>query len=200
MAEELKDLIEKIREEGVLAAEEKARQIEAAARQEAQVIVEKARRDAEKALAEAKERISRMEDGQKASLKQAGRDLILSLKKEIGAMLDKIVLSHVHKALSTEELARMIPALIKEHPKLGKEEIVISLKKEDLEKLEKGFLSELREEIKKGVILKASEEIQAGFMISYDSGKSYYDFTDKALGRYISSFLKPKLGEILNGA
>ena len=199
MAEELKSLIEKIQTEGVLAAEEKARQIEAAAKQEAQAIVGKAREAAEKILGEAKERISRIEEGQKASLKQAGRDLILSLKKEIGAMLDKIILSHVHKALLAEELARIIPALIKEHPKPGKEEIVISLKKEDLEKLEKGFLSELRDEIRKGIVLKPCEDIQAGFMISYDSGKSYYDFTDKALGLDISSFLKPKLGEILNG-
>jgi cell division septum initiation protein DivIVA len=54
MAEEIKDLIQKIQEEGIKAAQEKAGQIEQEARQKAEGILRKARVDADKLLSEAK--------------------------------------------------------------------------------------------------------------------------------------------------
>jgi len=70
----------------------------------------------------------------------------------------------------------------------------------DLEKLEKTLLNELKEEIRKGITLKPSDSITAGLVISYDSGKSYYDFTDEALANYISVHLKPKLRDMLENS
>ncbi len=198
MAEELKNLIEKIQEEAVKASEDKAKVIEDEARKRAAQIVERAKREGEKIISDAKERAANAEASGRAALKQASRDLLISLRKEIEAMLDRIVTSHVHRALEAGELAKIISTIIKEHAKEGRPDVVISLKKDDLEKLEKGFLGDLRAEMKKGLMLKAQDEIQGGFVISYDSGKSYYDFTDKALARYISLQLNPKLAELLN--
>lgn len=195
MAEEIKDLIEKIQEEGVRVAEDKAREIEDAARGKADEIIKKARAEAERITAAAKEQVARMQESSKALLKQAGRDLMLSLRKEVNAMLDKLIVSGIRQALGLEELAKILTTLIKDYS--GKENIIISLKKEDQEKLEKGFLGALAQEVRKKVILRPSEDIQVGFIISYDNGKSSYDFTDEALAEYISSVLKPKLKEIL---
>jgi len=195
MAEEIKDLIEKIQEEGVRVAEDKAREIEDAARGKADEIIKKARAELERITAAAKEQVARMQESSKALLKQAGRDLMLSLRKEVNAMLDKLIVSDIRQALDPEELAKILTTLIKDYS--GKENIIISLKKEDQEKLEKGFLGALAQEVRKKVILRPSEDIQAGFIISYDNGKSSYDFTDEALAEYISSVLKPKLKEIL---
>ena len=47
--------------------------------------------------------------------------------------------------------------------------------------------------MEKKIILKPAEEISGGFTISFDNGKSCYDFTDKALAEYIGTYLKPKL-------
>ncbi len=187
MAEELKDLIEKINEEGIKAAEDKAR-----------AIIAKAEREAETLKIEAKERIAKAEESMRASLKQAARDTILSLKKEINAMLDGLITSHIHKALTAEETGRLILSILKEITAGRKEETIISLKKEEAEKIQKAVLSELREEVKKGIVLRPSDDIRAGFKISYDNGKSYYDFTDKALAEYIAAYIRPKLAEILN--
>jgi vacuolar-type H+-ATPase subunit E/Vma4 len=200
MTEELKGLIEKIQQEGIQAAEEKAKAIEDQARRAADRAVEEAGKEAEKIIADAKGKALLMEEGGKAALKQAGRDFLISLRKEIAAMLDRVVTAHVHKALTAEELAVLITDLVKDSRLDAKKGIIISLRKEDLEKLEKGLFNELRGEIKKGVTLKASDEIEGGFLISYDSGRSYYDFTDKALAHYISLQLKPKLAGILNGS
>jgi V/A-type H+-transporting ATPase subunit E len=201
MAEELKDLIAKIQQEGVDVARQKADEIESKAKAHAASIVENATKDAEKLIAQAKQEIARMESSARESLRQAGRDLLISLRKQISSMLDKIVTSHVHKALSIEEIAKIISALVKEsHAKADGSEIVITMKKDDLEKMTKGMLADLRDEIKKGITLKSSDEIHGGFVISYDSGKSYYDFTDAAIAKYITAHINAKLSDIFNGA
>lgn len=197
MAEELKNLIEKIHQEGVKAAEDKASNIEDEAKRQAKAIVEKAEKEAKNVIAEAEEKISKIEESGKVSLKQAGRDLLLSLRKEINAVLNKIVVSHVRKALNPDELSKIISTLIKDYGGGEKGDIIVSLKKEDLEKLKKGFLNELKDETKKEITLKSSEDIHGGFIISYDSDKSHYDFTDKALAEYIGLYLKPELSEML---
>ena len=91
----------------------------------------------------------------------------------------------------------LFPEQFKEHAGEEKAGAVISLKKEDLEKLEKGFLQELKEKVKSGITLKSTADISGGFTISFDSGKSHLDFTDHALAEYLSSLLKPKLAELL---
>jgi V/A-type H+-transporting ATPase subunit E len=197
MAEDIKGLIEKIQQEGIQAAQAKAKEIEEAAKKEAEAMIKKAQADANKLLAEAKEKIATEEKSSRALLSQAGRDLILSLRKEINSLLDKIIQAQVREALSPEEIFKILLSLIKEHRGQEAEAIIISLKKEDLEKLEKGFLGELKEHSKKGITLKPSEDILAGFTISFDAGRSQFDFTDQALADYISLYLKPKLGAIL---
>ena len=67
MAEELKALIEKIQEEGVNTAREKARKIEEDARRQAEAITAKARKDADSILVKAKEDIAKAEEGSRAS-------------------------------------------------------------------------------------------------------------------------------------
>lgn len=198
MSEELKALLEKINEEGIKAAEEKAKEIEAQAKRHAAEIIEKASAEAKALIEEAKERIAKMEEGSKASLKQAGRDLLIALRKEINAMLDRVIASHVHKALTAEELVKIIEHLVKEYASHTKDDVIVHLSKEDLERVEKTFLDELRNAAKKGIILKAEDEIRGGFIISYDSGRSYYDFTDKALAQYLSTYVNPKLSQMLN--
>jgi len=200
MAEDIKGLIEKINQEGIQAAEGKARQIEAAANQQADTIIAKAKSEAKKIIDDARQKVAQMEEKQKTLLTQAGRDLMLSLKEEINTMLGRIVVSEIRQALNTEALFKILSELIKAHGIKHSGDIVVLLKPEDLEALEKKFLHKLKEEVGKGVTLKSSDEIAGGFSISFDSGKSCYDFTDKSLAEYIGTYLKPKLNQLLKDA
>ncbi|MDP3143313.1 MAG: V-type ATP synthase subunit E family protein [Candidatus Omnitrophota bacterium] len=197
MTEDIKNLIEKIQQEGIQAAEEKAREIEVEARSRAKEILEEAQAEAEDLISQAKEKNARKEESTQETLKQAGRDLLISLKKEINAILEKLIVSRVGEALKPEELIKIITALVKDYKGQEKGQVIISLKKEDLEKLENGFSAELKEQVKKGITLKPSEEILGGLIISFDAGKSHFDFTDQALAEYIGTYLKPKLKGIL---
>ena len=200
MAEEIRDLIEKINQEGIRAAEERAHNIEAAALQRADDILAHATRESEEMIAAAKDRIRRDDEKGKILLNQAGRDLLLSLRKEINAMLGRIVVSEIQKALTPEALFKLLSEVVRNYSAGDTSDITVLLNKEDLEILEKNFLHKLKEETKKKIILSPSEEISGGFTISFDSGKSCYDFTDKALAEYIGTYLKPKLNQILQEA
>ena len=195
MTQEIKDLISKINEEGIQNAEAKAKEIEALARQKADELIKKAQAEAGQIVSRAKEEVRRTQESSQTLLKQAGRDLLLGLKEEINAVLEKLIASGVRQALNVEELTKILSALIKDHS--GKEKVVITLSAEDARKLEKVFLDGLREEVRKGIVLRPSEDIRAGFVISYDGGKSSFDFSEKGLAEYIGSHLKPKLKEIL---
>lgn len=200
MAEELKELIEKIQLEGIKAAEDKAAAIEAHARKRADEIIVISEKEAVRMTAEAKEQIKRLEEGAKNSIKQASRDTMLSLRKEISSTLERLAAHHVHNALSADDLAKILVTIIKGCGAEDKGRIVVSLKKEDLEKVEKALFTELGQEVKKGITLKSTADIHGGFLISYDQGKSYFDFSDKALAEYLASHLKAGLADIVKEA
>lgn len=200
MAEDIKSLIEKIQQEGIQTAQTKAKEIESQATQRAEEIIQEAKLKASLMVTEAQEKIAQMEERQKALLTQAGRDFLLLLKRELNSLLDKLILTQVKEALSPEAMFKIILDIVKEGAGKEKANIIISLNKEDLRLLEKNFLHKLKEETKKSIVLKPSEDIQEGFTISYDSGKSLYDFSDRALAEYVGIYLKPKLAEILKEA
>ncbi len=195
--EEIKELITKIQQEGIKVAQDKAHAIEAEAKQAAADILHKAKVEEQRIIKEAKDTSSAMRSSTEESLRQAGRDLILSLKKEMNTVLEKIITRQVRHVLTPAELEKIIASLVKGITQKEASRIEVVLSKEDLKKLEDGFLEDLKSELKKGLTLKASEDILAGFLISFDQGKSYFDFTDKALADYIANYLKPQLASIL---
>ncbi len=197
MAEDIRDLIDKINQDGIQSAEEKARIIEADARKKADEIIASARLESEKMTAAALERITREEERERTVLAQAGRDLLLSLRNEIHAMLERIIAGDIRQALTPEALFTLISDAVRHYTAESNSDIEILLNKDDLEILEKNYFSRLKEETKKNIVLRPADEVKGGFVISFDAGRSCYDFTDKSLAEYIGAHLKPKLNRIL---
>jgi len=123
--------------------------------------------------------------------------MLLGLKKEIVSTLDALIVSNIRQALSPDELAKILASLIKEASAKENAQVIVSLKKEDCAALEKYFIEKLKDQLKAGITLKPSEDVLGGFVISYDGGKSHFDFTDKALAEYIGVYLKPALKSVL---
>lgn len=197
MAEQLADLIKKIQDEGVKAAQDKAHAIEQEALNRAKAIIDEAQKEAQTLMLQAQDKIAKMERSSTISLQQVGRDLLLSLKTEINSLLGQVVSARLRESLSAQELFHILTLLIKEYCAQGEDDIVVLLKKEDAQKLEQSFLGELKKKIKRGIILRGSDDVHGGVLISYDEGKSFFDFSDKALAEYIVTFLKPSLDKIL---
>jgi len=196
MAEDIKGLIEKIQQEGIVAAENKAREIEAEARHKAEEIIAKAKAESARLLKEAEDNAVRTEDSTKATLKQTGRDLLLVLREQVNDALDRLISAAVRDALTPQELSKIISGIIHNLHADKKGDIIVVLSDSDKAKLEDAFLGRLKEELKKGIVFKGSDEISGGFVISFDQGKSQFNFTDKALAEYLGNYLKPKLAAV----
>ncbi len=200
MVEELKNLIEKIQEEGIKSAESKARAIEEEAVKHAEEIINKAKKESRDIIAKAGQDAAKAESAARAMLDQTARDFLISLRKAISSTLDRVTLAEIQGALTTRELADVIAALIKECAKCGESNITVTLNREDIERVEKALIGGVKEELKKGITIRSSEDITGGFTISFDGGKSHYDFSDKALAEYIGLYVHPKLDDLLKRA
>jgi V/A-type H+-transporting ATPase subunit E len=194
MAEQLQQLIDKIKEEGVKAAEDRSAEIEREAKARAAEIVSKANKDAGNILAEAKRRTETLEESMKTAVRQAGRDFLLSVRQELDRMLKKLIAEEVKKSLSSDTVAHLAAELIKDAGKTG---VILSVTAERAKEAEKYFIARLSEEARKGVTLRPSDEAGAGFLISYDSGRSFFDLSDEALIEYIRSSVSSRLADIL---
>jgi V/A-type H+-transporting ATPase subunit E len=91
MSENLKGLLEKINQEGIKSAEEKARVIEDKAGKNAEKILGDAGRLADEIIRKAKAEAEKTKAGADLSVKQASRDLLLGLKEDIRKTLNKII-------------------------------------------------------------------------------------------------------------
>jgi len=92
MTERIQELIDKIKNEGIQAAETKAQDIEAQAHKRAEGIIAQAQKEAARIVSEAKIESQKTKDVVEAALKQSSRDMLLRLRKEITKILESIVL------------------------------------------------------------------------------------------------------------
>lgn len=201
MSAQVQELIDKIKSEGVQEGNKKAEEIEQAARQKADKIVAEAKAEADKLVTSSKEEIKKLQESTQMALKQSARDTVLSLRKEIESMLDRIVQAEVSGALSQEQLASILTAVINATVKdNNKAELTVSVSEKDLKALTSGMLSKLKDSTKKSVTLQSSEDVTKGFTISFDEGKSCYEFTDTSLAEFLSNYLNEQTGALLKEA
>ena len=200
MSQEVQELIEKIKNEGIEQAQIKAREIETQAQREAKRVIDEANRQAKQKLGLAEEEIKKFKESAQTALKQASRDTLLTLRKHIQGMLSLIIREGVQDSLNAEKLAHVIETAI--HKFMEKDsanvDVRVALSEKDLETLKHGFLAKLQKTIKsKSIRLQSSQDISGGFTISFDGGKSSFDFSDTSLADYLSSFLNERVTELL---
>jgi len=197
---QLKDLLEKIKEEGVKPAEEQAGAIIAEAEKKARQIVQDAQNKAEAVVAAAKSEAQKAERAGREAIKQAARDLLISLRHTISRLFDSIIRMEVEKSMSGANLENIIASLVKAWVSNRKEEINVLLSPADLEKLQTSLQSKLSAEMKKGVTLKPSSHVDAGFHIEEKDGSAYYNFSVQGIAELLSEFLNAKLADCIKEA
>ena len=114
---------------------------------------------------------------------------------EINTTLLKVIKEEVSGTFSNEMLSRILEKLILEQIANPDTEFIVVLTPEELTALD-GFLTKLQEKIKKGISLRQFRQFNRGFVISYDDGKSFFSFSDDALGEAIMTYLKPRMAAI----
>ncbi|MFA5088856.1 MAG: hypothetical protein WC552_07465 [Candidatus Omnitrophota bacterium] len=198
MGQQVQDLINKIKTEGVQQAEQKAQEITALANKKAEQIISEAQEKGRRVISEAQAEAQKTKEATHAALKQAARDMLLTLREEINKTLQRIVSQETRSSLSPENLSGIIAGAVKSYltQEAGEVDIRVAVNDQDLQKFKDGFIKKLQEEIKKPIQFQ-SDEIEKGFSISFDGGKSCFDFTDSSLVKFLSGYLNAEMTSLL---
>ncbi|MFH1310519.1 MAG: hypothetical protein ABIH85_07580 [Candidatus Omnitrophota bacterium] len=194
---ELKGIIDKIREEGVGAAEKEAKEIIQTAETRANTLIANAEKERKNILNEAKEEAMRQEKTGQDSVRHAARDVLLSLRENIVGLFDKVIKEEISGQFSPDLLKNSIGAIVENFCKEKSTELEVVLNEKDKESIQKYFLSKLKTKMAQNIEIKVSPNVKSGFLIGKKGKNSYYDFTDDALADAFKNFLNPKLIDIL---
>ncbi len=199
MAEELQGLLDRINEEGLKKAESEKERILAEAEKEAGEIIEKGKAAAERLMAEAQREIETLRGSGEAALRQAARDVIISLEAEIKKLLSSIVQAAAGKAMTPAKLAKILAILAAAYAdKQGEISSIEVLAPEgQLEELRAAFQSELAEGFKAGVELRPASGLEAGIKVSFDGKAVVHDFSSEAVSDMLCAYLAPRILAII---
>ncbi|GHT79054.1 V-type ATP synthase subunit E [Spirochaetia bacterium] len=194
---QLQELIDKIKRDGVESASAEAARLKNQAEDEAKRIVENAKKEADGIIAKATLDAERTEKAGIAAVGQASRNVVLTFKTEIQAVLDKIVAQETASALSDDALKAILPEILKGWTSGKGDSLDVILSEAQLKKLSSFFTDKLAAELKKGVELKSDRNLSAGFRIANKDGSAYYDFSAESVAELLSAYLNPHLAETL---
>ncbi len=193
----VKELIEKIKNEGVKNAEEQANRIVGDAENRAAAIIKDAEKKAGDIKLQARSEAERMEQAGKEALKQAGRDLLLTVKKDVEELFNRIIQAGSAEVLKSDSLAECIIAVLKAWKEDEMPDLNVLVSPESLKSIENQLMAALKAQVEKGLEIKPFKNLDAGFRISTKDGRAFYDFSDKELMELLSRFLNPALMAVL---
>ncbi|MDR1095629.1 MAG: V-type ATP synthase subunit E [Spirochaetaceae bacterium] len=197
---QLQELIEKIKKDGVEAAQADAAKLRAGAEAEAAKIVDEAKKQAGNIVAQGEADRVRSEKAGVAAVEQASRNLVLAFKAEIQGLLDRIVKDAVSSSYSADVVKEVLPDLIKTWAAKNTDSLDVILSGDDLKKLDDGFKSRLASQLKGGVDFKVGKSLDGGFHIAEKDGSAFYDFSAEAVAALLSAYLNPRLAELVKDA
>ncbi len=201
MEMQLQELIEQIKKEGVEQAETEAASILESAKAEAAKIISDAKAEAEKLILDAKEENARLVRVSEDSIRQSGRNLLISFRESINKELDAIIGAEVSGVYSSEAVSEVIvKAVSAVSENVDVDDISVILNKGDLEKLESSLLSALKDKISKGVTVKPNDNFNGGFRIAINNGSAFYDYSKEAVTEMLSTYLNPKVTALMKEA
>ena len=198
MESDLKNLIDKIKKDGVEQAEQDAAKIITNAKEKAAVIIDNAKATAQTIIDEAKQESARFRQSSEQALKQSARDALLTLRSRVTEFFGRVVKNKVQEELASASLKEIILQAVEHSIKDGMHEIEVVVSEKDKQLLQKTLFASLRKEAKDKVLLKDNKNINKGFRIGEQGKDSYLDFTDQAISDGFKRYLNPKLTDALD--
>jgi len=192
---QLQEIIDRIHEDGVKSAEERAGRILADAEKNAADRIAKAKKEADALISAAKIEADRAKASGEAALAQAGRDLILSVKNQVTELFQSLIAQEAGEVLTPDRMGTIIAQLVEKWADQGEVEVLVS--EQNIKALETSLSAKLAAKLKSGAVIRPARTIAGGFRIGTGDGSVHYDFTDESVAEILSQFLNPKLAKIM---
>ena len=192
MEQQIQDLIASIKKDGIESATNESKKILEEARKEADRIVNEAKKERDKIIADGKKTIEIERESSISSVKQAARDVSLTLRKNLEEKFQKILGQKVSSALDEKVLAETIVAVIK-----GESDgCVVEVNKDMVDKVNALLTSQFASDLEKGVTLRSSSSVSGGFRVYSKDGSAYIDLTDDEITKLLYPYLSSSLKEL----
>lgn len=211
-------LIKRLRNEGVVAGQEKAEDIVDNAQKRAEWIIEEAELEAKALLEQAHNEADNLISAGKDALKLAARDAFLKLRDDLLGSFSHEVMRVVGEQMSdksfTEKLILALAGAVREKSGIDESgEIVISLPEDIIgvealrktpEELKEGNLTHYTASIaanllREGVRFEVGNNIKAGLYVRLVDDAMIIDFTDEVVSSLLLEHIQPRFRALLQG-
>lgn len=204
MADSIRDLTEKIYNEGVVKAHAEAEMILSDAKKEAEEIVERANQAKNEILRRANREAGEINRKTQSEITLAAQKLMSNLKQNIAeTLISKQLNSLTEQAFEDEKFVQeMIMIVVRNWTKHenGSSELRLLVAPKDKNKIDGFFKSRLVAELNQGVDISADPNILNGFKIGPKNGNYVISFTAKDFENYFRSYLKERTWELIFGS
>lgn len=204
MTNSIRELTEKIYNEGVVKANREAEQILAEARKEAGNIVSSAKQEKIQILEQAAKEAAELKKKTDSEVALTAQKLISNLKQHVANMLTSIQVDSVAKeAFNDGKFVReMMLLVIRSWTEKNPEESDLSvlIPETDEKKIAGYFEHKLIDKLNKGIEFKADPAIRNGFKIGPKDGHYVISFTEQDFENYFKSYLKEKTWKLISGS
>jgi V/A-type H+-transporting ATPase subunit E len=204
----VKELISRLRDEGVKAGEDEARQILEDAEKKAAEIVNKAKSEADGILSKTRSEIESEKNAAREALQIAVRDAVLSLKEQLSVRFASHVKRLISSDLADKEFlrklvlavaARSVPEEVKEKSLeilLSDEVSGDSSKQKEIDPL---VLSISKDLLREGITLVPAGKRQRGIRLHLKGEDLEIDLTEETLSDSILRYLVPRFRSLIEG-
>ena len=194
---QLKELIDTIQRDGVDKVRLESEALLKQAGAKADEIVAAARAQADALLAAARHEQERLESSGRESLKQASRNVLLGVRKQLEALFAALLKEKSREALMDKEVTAAIAVMISNWTPERQGNIELLLPRDRFDALAKALRQALAGKIAAGVEIKAAAEVASGFRVAEKDGHAYYEFSAESIAENLALFLNPVMAGIV---
>ena len=201
MPEELQSLLEKINEEGVKKGEETKNKIISDAGIEAEKIISDAKAKADDIVKKAQLDSETVKSRGEAAVRQAVRDIVITLQGEILNRFKSVVKESTADAMTPDLMGKIIIEMVKNYNiknPSGEADIELILAQKDIDAMERLLKTSLVNSLKKNPSISLGQNFAAGIKISFKGDDVFFDFSDEAISDMICAYVGPRLAAVIN--
>ncbi|AEJ61516.1 V-type ATPase subunit E [Spirochaeta thermophila DSM 6578] len=196
----IQELIESLKRDGVEAGEKRAQEIVRSAEIKAEQIIEKAKEQARSMREEAERAAAQFRQSAEEAIRQAGRDVILSVQRELERLFSHVLEEMAKESYSGKALEEAVVAVVNSWDKDTVGDVVLQLPEDVEEQVLSSLKRRVAEKVAAGLEIRPVKGLDRGFRIQLKDGSAYYDFTAEGIAEVLAAYLNPKVASLLKEA
>lgn len=197
MDQKLKELTDKLYNEGVAKGNQQADSIVEEAKSKAAKIIAEAEEKAKTILNKAEKEAAELDKNSRSELKLAAGQMLSALEQEVAALITgSIVSEEVGKATSDKQFIQEL--ILKAVGNwAADQDLLVIVPDADLGAVQKFFAAKVKALLDKKVTIESANGVKAGFVIGPVDGSYKVSFTHDDFVSFFKEFIRPKVVELL---